>query len=371
MPTRRSPRAGHLPSEGLAVTPGSTRAGSVRAAYLATAAPLPRGSPPSSPSRASSTSATASRCCFDEGSFVEDGRYANATTPGDLPADGVVTGRGTIDGRPASSSPTTRRSRPGSWGSPDRREDRPRHRDRPARGAAGLLVRRLGRGPDHRPGRDVPRAGAGAGRIFHNQVALSGKVPQICCLFGPSAAGGAYIPSFCDLIIMVEGNASMYLGSPRMAEMVVGEKVTPRGDGRRADALHRLRACGDLLAQDDEEAIELAKLYFSYFPNLARTPADLPPGGALGAADAAYRAGAGEQPFDMPRRHRRASSTRLFFEIKPLFAPELVIGFGRMNGEHGRHRGQQLRRQGRRAVHRQRRQGHPVHLAVRRLQRSR
>lgn len=47
----------------------------------------------------------------------------------------------------------------------------------------------------------------GAGRIFHNQVALSGKVPQICCLFGPSAAGGAYIPSFTDLVIMVEGNA--------------------------------------------------------------------------------------------------------------------------------------------------------------------
>ena len=66
----------------------------------------------------------------------------------------------------------------------------------------------------------------GAGRIFYNQVKLSGKVPQICLLFGPSAAGGAYIPAFCDIVIMVEGNASMYLGSPRMAEMVIGEKVT-------------------------------------------------------------------------------------------------------------------------------------------------
>ena len=45
-------------------------------------------------------------------------------------------------------------------------------------------------------------------------------------LFGPSAAGGAYIPAFCDVVIMREGNASMYLGSPRMAEMVIGEKVT-------------------------------------------------------------------------------------------------------------------------------------------------
>ena len=66
----------------------------------------------------------------------------------------------------------------------------------------------------------------GAGRIFHNEVRLSGQVPQVCLLFGPSAAGGAYIPAFCDVVIMREGNASMYLGSPRMAEMVIGEKVS-------------------------------------------------------------------------------------------------------------------------------------------------
>src|SRR5260370_37042832 len=66
----------------------------------------------------------------------------------------------------------------------------------------------------------------GAGRIFSNQVHLPGLVPQICLLFGPCAAGGAYIPAFCDLVVMVEGNASMYLGSPRMAEMVIGEKVS-------------------------------------------------------------------------------------------------------------------------------------------------
>ena len=65
-----------------------------------------------------------------------------------------------------------------------------------------------------------------AGRIFFNEVQLSGAVPQVCVLFGPSAAGGAYIPAFCDVVIMRDGNASMYLGSPRMAEMVIGEQVT-------------------------------------------------------------------------------------------------------------------------------------------------
>ena len=113
----------------------------------------------------------------------------------------------------------------------------------------------------------------GAGRIFCNQVALSGKVPQICCLFGPSAAGGAYIPSFCDVVIMVEGNASMYLGSPRMAEMVVGEKVTlEEMGGARMHA--EVSGCGDQLAVDDADAIEQARQYFSYLPGNWR--AELP-----------------------------------------------------------------------------------------------
>ena len=84
----------------------------------------------------------------------------------------------------------------------------------------------------------------GAGRIFYNEVKLSGVVPQVCVLFGPSAAGGAYIPAFCDVVIMRDGNASMYLGSPRMAEMVIGEKVTleEMGGARMHTGGQRLRA---------------------------------------------------------------------------------------------------------------------------------
>ena len=81
----------------------------------------------------------------------------------------------------------------------------------------------------------------GAGRIFYNEVKLSGIVPQVCVLFGPSAAGGAYIPAFCDVVIMRDGNASMYLGSPRMAEMVIGEKVTLEEMGGAQDAHRRVR----------------------------------------------------------------------------------------------------------------------------------
>ena len=95
----------------------------------------------------------------------------------------------------------------------------------------------------------------GAGRIFANQVRLSGKVPQVCCLFGPSAAGGAYIPAFCDVVFMVEGNASMYLGSPRMAEVVIGEHVSlDEMGGARMHAT--VSGCGDNLCASDEDAID-------------------------------------------------------------------------------------------------------------------
>ena len=106
----------------------------------------------------------------------------------------------------------------------------------------------------------------GAGRIFHTEVKLSGVVPQVCVLFGPSAAGGAYIPAFCDVVIMRDGNASMYLGSPRMAEMVIGEKVTLEEMG--GARMHTgASGVGHMLVKTDEEGIDLAKAYLSYFPS--------------------------------------------------------------------------------------------------------
>ena len=112
----------------------------------------------------------------------------------------------------------------------------------------------------------------GAGRIFYNQVALSGQVPQICCLFGPSAAGGAYIPAFCDVVIMVEGNASMYLGSPRMAEMVIGEKTTleEMGGARMHATVSGVRRQPG--GRRRGRASTQASSYFSYLPPNWRSP---------------------------------------------------------------------------------------------------
>src|SRR4029077_3726021 len=94
----------------------------------------------------------------------------------------------------------------------------------------------------------------GAGRIFWNQVRASGSVPQVCALFGPSAAGGAYIPAFCDIVVMVDGNASMYLGSDRMVEMVVSEQTTLEEMG--GARMHcSVSGVGHFLAASEAEAI--------------------------------------------------------------------------------------------------------------------
>jgi len=267
---------------------------------------------------------------LDDGSFVEDGLLAN-TVATDLPADGVVTGIGTVDGRAVcvvANDPTVKA---GSWGA--------------------RTVEKIVRATEHALRHELPMvwlvdsAGArltdqvelfpgrrGAGRIFYNQVKLSGKVPQICCLFGPSAAGGAYIPAFCDLVIMVEGNASMYLGSPRMAEMVVGEHTTlEEMGGARMHAT--VSGCGDNLAGDDADAIEQAKAVLAYLP---RTWRDAPP--VYEAVAPARELTADMVPtvdtqgYDMHTVIEALVDAESFFEVKPLFATELIVGFGLLDG---------------------------------------
>ena len=219
---------------------------------------------------------------LDEGSFVEDGLLANALAPtDDLPADGVVTGIGTIDGRPVCVMANDPTVKAGSWGARTvekiiRLTERALADELPVFWLVDSAGARITDQVELFPGR------RGAGRIFANQVRLSGKVPQACCLFGPSAAGGAYIPSFCDIVVMVEGNASMYLGSPRMAEMVIGEIATlEEMGGARMHAT--VSGCGDNLAVDDADAIAQVKRWFSYLPSTWRGVAGARGGGRAGA----------------------------------------------------------------------------------------
>ena len=203
------------------------------------------------------------RLLLDADSFIEDGAFANATDP-ELPADGVITGLGKIGGRLVAVMANDSTVKAGSWG---RRtvEKIVRIQEQALKMRCPMLYlvdsagARITDQVEMFPGR------RGAGRIFYLQCQMSGLVPQICLLFGPSAAGGAYIPAFCDVVVMVDGNASMYLGSPRMAEMVIGEKVTLEELG--GARMHcSVSGCGDALVKTEQEAIEAAQRYLSYFP---------------------------------------------------------------------------------------------------------
>src|SRR2546421_7434792 len=139
----------------------------------------------------------------DSGSLAEEALLANWENDG-FGADGVVTGMASIAGRPVCVMANDPTVKAGSWG-PKTVEKIIRIQEQALRHLVPMiyLVDSAGARITHQvqmfPGR------RGAGRIFHTEVKLSGVVPQVCVLFGPSAAGGAYIPAFCDVGVMRDG----------------------------------------------------------------------------------------------------------------------------------------------------------------------
>ena len=269
---------------------------------------------------------------LDAGSFVEDAALANSMDP-ELPADGVVTGTGMIGGRVVALMANDSTVKAGSWGRRTvekilRIQETASHLHVPMLYLVDSAGARITDQLDMFPGR------RGAGRIFYNQVQMSGQVPQVCLLFGPSAAGGAYIPAFCDVVAMVEGNASMYLGSPRMAEMVIGEKVTLEEMG--GARMHcSVSGCGDVLCKTEDDAIEFAKRYLGYMPSRAGSPAPIEPGRPPKKSGKRLEdiVPADEnKPFDMMAVIGEVVDEGTWLEIKTFFAREILTGLARIDG---------------------------------------
>ncbi|MCO5316658.1 MAG: acyl-CoA carboxylase subunit beta [Solirubrobacterales bacterium] len=268
----------------------------------------------------------------DEGSFVEDALLANWDREG-LGADGVVTGTALVEGRPVALMANDPTVKAGSWGPKTvekilRIQERALVLEIPMVYLVDSAGARITEQVQMFPGR------RGAGRIFYNEVRMSGRVPQVCLLFGPSAAGGAYIPAFCDVVIMRDGNASMYLGSPRMAEMVIGESVSLEEMG--GARMHTSKSgCGHFLVKSDEEAIETGRRYLSYMPTSwqADPPVAEP---ASPAADTPIEEIIPEDenlPFDMNRLLDVLLDAGSFIEVQKRWAKELIVGYGRLDGK--------------------------------------
>ncbi|HEY7366079.1 MAG TPA: acyl-CoA carboxylase subunit beta [Methylomirabilota bacterium] len=263
--------------------------------------------------------------------FQEDWRFARAEEA-DTPADGVVTGVGQVAGRTVCIMANDYTVKAGSWGAQTVQKI-VRLQEKAARLQVPLLYlvdaagARISEQIEVFPGRFH------AGRIFYNEVQLSGVVPQLCLLFGPSPAGSAYLPALTDVVIMVEGKASLFVGSPRMVEMAIGEKSTLEELG--GARMHcTVSGCGDILAASDEAAIEVARQYLSYMPQsyrerpALREPAEPSPGRAIDEIVPYDQ----RKYFDMYEVIERLVDAGSWFELKRLFAPEVITGFARLGG---------------------------------------
>src|ERR1700733_4820388 len=272
---------------------------------------------------------------LDDGSFAEEALLANWHEDG-LGADGVVTGVGTLDGRPVAVMANDPTVKAGSWGPKTvekilRIQEHALELEIPMVYLVDSAGARITEQVQRFPGR------RGAGRIFHNQVKLSGLVPQVGVLFGPSAAGGAYIPAFCDIVIMREGNASMYLGSPRMAQMVIGERVSleEMGGARMPTGVS---GCGHQLVKSDADGIEFARSYLSYLPTSWKSqppqasPAD-PAAPADGQSIGELIPADEDKPFDMKALLAALVDEGSLLGIHPRWAKELIFGYARLDGQ--------------------------------------
>jgi acetyl-CoA carboxylase carboxyltransferase component len=268
---------------------------------------------------------------LDSGSFAEDGLLADFDLDGEGAA-GVVTGLGQVDGRPVAVVANDPTVKAGSW-SAKAVEKILRLQDKVARlrcpvvylvdSAGARINQQVAMFPGVR----------GAGRIFHNQVRLSGVVPQVCVLLGPSAAGGAYVPAFCDVVIMREGNASMYLGSPRMAEMVIGEKVSLEEMG--GARMHTSRSgVGHVLVASDAEGVAWARRYLGYLPtNYTGSPPVVPSAAPASLTRLVDLIPADEnKPFNMHLAIDTLIDAGSLLEIHARWAKEIIVGLARLDG---------------------------------------
>jgi acetyl-CoA carboxylase carboxyltransferase component len=174
----------------------------------------------------------------------------------------------------------------------------------------------------------------GIGKYYYNHSMLSGRVPQICVLYGPCIAGAAYTPVFADFTVMVRNMSSMAIASPRMVEMVTGEEISLEELGG-PDVHAKHSGSADLVADDEEHARELVAQLVGYLPDNSdekppRTdgkPPARPPEGIDGVIP--------QEPnrsYDMVDLIDRVVDADSWFELRPEYGEEILTGFARIDG---------------------------------------
>ncbi|MHB8512422.1 MAG: acyl-CoA carboxylase subunit beta [Actinomycetota bacterium] len=276
---------------------------------------------------------------FDEGSFEEYGLLAHHQSQSaqmagkNTPADGVVTGIGSIDGRKACVIAYDFTVMAGSMGMVGEIKSA-RMRELALRERIPLiwLVDSAGARIQEAVGSMFARTG----ELFKEQVIMSGVVPQVAAMMGPGAAGTAYIPGLADFVPMVKGQSSMALGGPHLVKAAVGEEVTEQEMG--GSQVHcKISGVADLEVPDDKACIDAVRTYLSFMPssNLEKAP-------TIESSDPTDRRcedlfeivpANPRQAYDMRRVIASIVDDGFFFPMKPEWARSMITGFARLGGK--------------------------------------
>jgi len=176
--------------------------------------------------------------------------------------------------------------------------------------------------------------------IFRRNVHASGVVPQISLVMGPCAGGAVYSPAITDFTVMVDQTSHMFITGPDVIKTVTGEVVTMEELGG-ARTHNTKSGVAHYMATDEQDAVDYVKALLSYLPsnNLEEPPAyeSMSGGGALEVTDDdrwldTCIPDSPNQPYDMLKIVRHVVDDGEFLEVQPLYAPNIVTGFARVDG---------------------------------------
>jgi len=272
---------------------------------------------------------------LDPGSFQEVGLFRrNRTTTfgmdkADIPADGVVTGSGTVLGRPVYVASQDFTVMGGSAGETHNKKVVEMMHGALTSGAPFVIIQDSG-GARIQEGIDSL---SGYGQVFYANVELSGVVPQITIIAGPCAGGAVYSPALGDFVIQTR-KAHMFITGPDVIKQVTGEEVTQAALGG-ADAHQTLSGVNHFVADDDEQALWIAKKLLSFLPQNSAEEPPLTDGDDRVEFDeemAGIVPVDGRQGYDVHDVIGRVVDFGDFLEVQAGYAKNIVVGFGRING---------------------------------------
>jgi len=250
----------------------------------------------------------------------------------DLPGEGVVTGYGLVDGRPVYAVSQDFTVAGGAVGEATAKKISDLQDDAIRTGDPIVFINDSG-GARIQEGVDSL---AGYGDIFYRNILCSGVVPQISVISGPCAGGAAYSPALTDFIIQVRHEGQMYITGPSVIKQVTGEDVTAEQLGGVQSHSH-YSGVVHFVAESGGEGLEIAKRLLSFLPS---NNTDDPPfledqhNEVVGPDDTmnSLMPESSRTAYDMHEIINRVVDRADFMEIQTHFAPNLIIGFGRIEG---------------------------------------